>query len=121
MREMVPLAGIKRMAPYRKPGYVEAYLSLGELDAKTGIVRISPENWLKIRERYKLDAPHRLKIQAPPPQTLGLGDLVSKVATPIASALGLDCIDPATKQLRPDSKCHHRKTKWNKLRLPRLF
>jgi len=39
----------------------------------------------------------------------GLGDLVASVATPIARALKLSCIDPATRQLREDSACARRK------------
>ncbi len=33
------------------------------------------------------------------------GDAIATVATPIARALGLPCIDPETKQLRPESGC----------------
>ncbi len=33
------------------------------------------------------------------------GDAIASVATPIARALGLPCIDPETKQLRPESGC----------------
>src|SRR5438128_2147209 len=43
----------------------------------------------------------------------GLGDVVAAVATPIARALGLPCIDPQTKQLRPESGCAKRKAKLN--------
>lgn len=41
--------------------------------------------------------------------TIGLGDAISSVATPIAAALHLPCIDPTTKQLRPESGCAKRK------------
>ncbi len=34
-----------------------------------------------------------------------LGDTISAVATPIARALKMPCIDPATNQLRPESGC----------------
>ncbi len=34
-----------------------------------------------------------------------LGDAISTVATPIARALKMDCIDPETQQLRPESGC----------------
>jgi hypothetical protein len=34
-----------------------------------------------------------------------IGDAISTVATPIARALNLPCIDPATNQLRPESGC----------------
>jgi hypothetical protein len=33
------------------------------------------------------------------------GDAIASLATPIARALGLPCIDPETKQLRPESGC----------------
>lgn len=44
----------------------------------------------------------------------GLGDIVSSVATPIAAALKMPCVDPATKQLRPNSLCAKRKEKLNR-------
>lgn len=52
------------------------------------------------------DSPARLT-------SFGLGDAAAAVATPIARALGLPCIDPATKQLRPESGCAKRKKTWN--------
>lgn len=48
-------------------------------------------------------------------KSLGLGDVVAAVATPIARALHLSCVDPATKQLRPESPCAKRKAKLNNL------
>lgn len=33
------------------------------------------------------------------------GTVISSVATPIAGAMGLDCYDPATRDLRPESNC----------------
>jgi len=42
-----------------------------------------------------------------------LGDAFHVVAKPIAVALKLDCIDPDTKQLRPESKCAKRRARWN--------
>lgn len=44
----------------------------------------------------------------------GLGDLVAAVATPIARALRLPCIDPVTKQLRPESGCAQRQAALNR-------
>jgi hypothetical protein len=44
----------------------------------------------------------------------GVGDIVAKVATPIARALGMPCIDPATHQLKPESGCAKRKKALNK-------
>jgi hypothetical protein len=34
------------------------------------------------------------------------GDAIASVATPIARVLHMDCIDPATNQLRPESNCN---------------
>lgn len=42
-----------------------------------------------------------------------LGDKIHAVALPIARAAGLPCIDPATKQLRPESKCAGRRHRYN--------
>lgn len=41
------------------------------------------------------------------------GDLVAKVATPVARALGLDCIDTAKQELKPESPCAKRKAWMN--------
>lgn len=45
----------------------------------------------------------------------GLGDVVAKVATPIARVIGMNCIDPATRQLKPDSGCSKRQRMLNDL------
>lgn len=34
-----------------------------------------------------------------------IGTAIATVATPIARALRMNCIDPATQQLRPESNC----------------
>jgi len=52
------------------------------------------------------------------PGKLRLGDLVAKVATPIARAQNLDCIDKTTGQLKPESGCAQRKAALNAIRLP---
>lgn len=52
-------------------------------------------------------------------QRLGLGDAIAAIATPIARALHLPCIDPATQQLRPESPCAKRKAALNNLTAPR--
>ena len=36
------------------------------------------------------------------------GDAVSKVATPMARVMGMDCIDPETREVRPESGCGKR-------------
>lgn len=43
----------------------------------------------------------------------GLGDLVAKVATPIARVIGADCIDKRTNQLKTESDCAKRQAKLN--------
>ncbi len=64
---------------------------------------------------------HRLLAENQPPsqqavvEPLGLGDMIGAVATPIAAALGLDCVDKETKQLKPDSGCAQRKAKANEV------
>lgn len=47
-------------------------------------------------------------------KTVGLGDAIASIATPIARVLNLPCIDPETKQLRPDSPCAKKKARLNK-------
>lgn len=45
---------------------------------------------------------------------LGLGDIIEKVAHPLAVALRLPCLDD-NQQLRPDSPCGRRRDKANEL------
>ena len=42
-----------------------------------------------------------------------LGDAISTIATPIAKAVGADCIDKETGQLKPESGCAKRRQKLN--------
>ena len=46
-------------------------------------------------------------------QNTGLGDKIARVATPIARALRLSCIDEATKELKPASPCGKAKARLN--------
>ncbi len=43
----------------------------------------------------------------------GLGDKIASVATPIAIAMKMPCIDPVTKQLIPSSGCGKMKERLN--------
>lgn len=43
----------------------------------------------------------------------GLGDAVHVVALPVAKVLALDCVDPATGQLKPESGCAKRQAGLN--------
>jgi hypothetical protein len=133
MRELVPLAGIKRKARFRKPGYVEAYLTLGQLDESTGMVRISPENWLKIREQCRLPPGARqspivnrklivpgadLRPRQPSIASAkeGLGDRLHKVLGPIGRAIGWPCLKgDGTIDLKPGSPCDKTRELLNKL------
>jgi hypothetical protein len=42
-----------------------------------------------------------------------LGDVISSIATPVARAIGADCIDPETRDLRPDSPCGRARSQLN--------
>jgi hypothetical protein len=44
----------------------------------------------------------------------GLGDVVERIAKPIAKALNLPCLDKSTGQLRPESGCAKRRDRMNK-------
>ena len=45
----------------------------------------------------------------------GLGDKIAKIATPIARALKLPCVDPKTGQLLPETKCAKRRDALNRV------
>lgn len=89
------LTAIEAKASERPAGYVEAVLSRGVIDGE--FLEISPEALAELRDTYR------------PQARLGLGDLVASIATPIARAMHLSCIDPATQDLRPESACAKRK------------
>lgn len=93
------ISKIEERAAERPPGYVQAVLSRGQVEGEW--LEISPEALAELRAIY------RGPVQ--PAQRRGLGDMVAMVATPIARALRLPCIDPATGDLRPDSGCAKRK------------
>jgi len=48
-----------------------------------------------------------------PDERTALGDKIAAIATPIARALKMPCIDPETKTLRPDSGCAKMKARLN--------
>lgn len=50
-----------------------------------------------------------------------LGDLISSVATPLARTLDLNCIDPTTRQLRPESNCAKMRDQLNAAHYPRDY
>ncbi len=98
MKELRPLASLKKRAQYRKPGYLERCLELGQLDQATQMVRFKPEAWMKIREEFKL----------------GFGDAVHAIAGPIGRAIHWPCLKgDGTIDLKPDSPCDRARTSLN--------
>lgn len=39
------------------------------------------------------------------PKAKGAGDVMHSIVKPFARAIGSDCIDPKTGELKPDSRC----------------
>jgi hypothetical protein len=100
MREYRPLASLKKTARHRKPGYLERCLQLGQLDRETQLVHFTPENWLKIRQEFKL----------------GLGDAIHAIAGPIGRAVRWPCLKgDGTTDLKPDSPCDRARNGLNSL------
>jgi hypothetical protein len=98
----LPLAQIHAAAKDRPPGYYEAVTARGTIEGD--YLEISSQALGELRAIYR--TPPNTQ---PAPAKRGLGDLVAMVATPIARAMHLTCIDPATRDLRPESKCAKRK------------
>jgi hypothetical protein len=135
----VHIGRLQIAAKSRKPGVVEAYMKVGKTVEIGGqpFVQLSDADYQAIRAQFAL-APSSIpvgqdsvapskksalatpKTRPPIVQTrkkLGLGDMVAKIATPIAKALNMDCIDKATGQLKPESPCAQRKAALNKIRI----
>lgn len=110
------MASLKRTALKRKPGYLEECLRLGNLDESTGLVHFTPESWIKIRLKYRLGAAQGIDAfnGFTEQKGFGLGDAIASVATPIARALKMDCIDKGTGGLKPESGCAKRRDALNK-------
>lgn len=73
-------------------------------------IEISDADRRRIRKKYSFN--NAVPVGVP---STRLGDLVAKVATPIARALGLGCIDKRTGQLKPRSGCAKRKNWLNSI------
>lgn len=56
----------------------------------------------------------RARHNPPKEKIRGLGDVVHKVALPVAKALGLPCVDKSTGKLRPESPCAKRREMLNR-------
>lgn len=100
------ISRIHAAAADRPAGYVQDVLSHGEVSGEWLV--ISNEALAQLREKYRTG-----ESMPEMPRTKGLGDLVSKVATPLARALRLPCIDPETHNLRPESGCAKRRDALN--------
>lgn len=101
-------ASFERYCAKRGAGFRAEALALALPPAD--LVRIPSEPLESLRRRFPL-----LPLAPRPSPRAGLGDLVAAVATPIARALRLPCIDPATNQLRPESVCAQRRETLNRL------
>lgn len=98
-RELRPLSSLKETAKRRKPGYLERCLELGEL-LSDDMVRFTPENWIKIRNEFRL----------------GLGDRLHKIAGPVGKAIHWPCLKgDGTMDLKPGSPCDKARKLLNKL------
>ncbi len=49
------------------------------------------------------------------------GNAIASVATPIARTLGMGCIDPETKELRPESNCAKMRQDFNNAQYPQDY
>lgn len=92
---------LEEKAKMRKDGYMNAVLASSR--------KIDDEYYeINDKERDRL-------VKEYPVVTLGLGDMVGTIATPIARGLNMGCIDKETNELRPDSPCAKRKKLLNSL------
>jgi hypothetical protein len=109
------LSSIQRAeADGRRPsGFTKVCLDHAAYDSSTGLVTFTMDGWLAVNQWVRNQSEGR----APARPHHGLGDLVGSIATPIARALHMSCIDPATGQLHPDSRCQKRKDALNKIRI----
>jgi len=118
MMHDIHIGRLQLAAKSRRAGYVEAVMKCGPVRMVRGepYVRICQEDYDRLREQFNPVAPiiQGAKLK------LGLGDVVAKIATPIARALKMDCIDKSTGELKPDSNCAQRKQTLNKLRVPSI-
>lgn len=98
----VPRKSVERMALVRGPEFAAAVWQVAHCDHLA--CEVDDATWLSLLDKYP-------KVK----NGFALGDAVAAVATPIARALKLGCIDPATNQLRPDSGCAKRREFLNQL------
>lgn len=128
---MTPNATPPPHFPATAPGSPSAPGAIGPIPSS--IVAIFAQRRLACRRcPTPCDAPPVFKLQSPCPlspprwaavpaeKLLGLGDLVEKLAKPIARALNLRCLDDQD-NLKPDSPCARRKALMNRVGVPIVF
>jgi len=92
MNQGIPISALDLIAKQRAPGYKDAVLAVATV--RDDKAYLSDKDFKIIQRKFALPQPIH-----------GLGDLISIVATPIAAILEWPCVDPATKQLKPESEC----------------
>ena len=105
MNKWASIETLTALKPERKPGFFDEAVKRGTLTARG--VEWTDEVHAQLRREFALEPAERKR--------LGLGDIVASVATPIARALGMDCVDKASGQLKPESPCAARKRMLNNL------
>ena len=97
--KIISLRSIKLVAHARRPGYVEACLRHGKLDAGGKLVEFSDEAHARLRHDYALR---------------GAGDLAEAAIRKIPGVSLLPCHDRQTHDLKPQSGCAQRRNAMNK-------
>ncbi len=99
----LPMKHAPKAAAARKPGYLEACLKRGQIVTIRGeqYLQMSEASFEALRREFSFDG-------------RGLGDLVEKLAKPVAKALKRPCIKQDG-TLRPESACAKRRRLLNKL------
>jgi hypothetical protein len=114
------------MAERLGPEFLPRCLAVGQWDAGAQAVHFEDAAWQALLVEFDLpkwqsrsigtaDATEQRRDASATLPGFGLGDAISLVATPIARALGLPCIDPATQDLKPESPCGQRRESLNKI------
>ena len=118
---------LHRAAKTRRAGFLEACFKTGRLSGDKLWLEWDDAAHAALRREFNPLPPpastRSLKkpVLLPKPKGMGLGDLIASVATPIARALKMDCIDGQTLDLKPDSECAKRKAEANKIRIKLPF
>jgi hypothetical protein len=104
---------LHRVAKQRNAGFLEACMQSGRISQDGQWMEWTDEVHGALREQFN-PLPNAFRPGLGLKQNMGIGDIFGKIATPVARKLGLPCVDKATGDLKPESKCAKRKAKWNK-------